>query len=184
MTTNHNYFPVRIKCPTGTINCDAPNQPNITTYLNEPKLLAALGFPITFKFSELNVAMNGAYQFFRSMYMPTVSQIAYLLDNKATSTNKSLRLLLINGREDYIVNTPGNIIAYDDMQWSGQAEYRSVPWQPLPDDIDGATGFWKGTRDSRLVFVAVDAAGHMVPKDVRTGSFQILQKWISNGWKS
>lgn len=45
-----------------------------------------------------------------------------------------------------------------------------------------ATGFWKGTRDGRLVFVGVDGAGHEVPGDVREGSYRILSKFIDGGF--
>ena len=48
--------------------------------------------------------------------------------------------------------------------------------------VSAATGFWKGTRDGRLVFVGVDGGGHTVPGDVREGSAQILQRWIEGRW--
>lgn len=121
--------------------------------------------------------MSGAY------YMPRGGQVGSLLDMNMPSTGSPVKVLAINGNDDYIVNTPGTILAYDDVKWSGQKEYRSAPWKSMPKDVAGATGKWKGTKDGKLVLVTLDGAGHMVPRYNPKGSVHILQKWLAGGWK-
>lgn len=95
---------------------------------------------------------------------------------------EGMRLLVLNGNEDYIVNTPGQKWLYDNLLWSGHAEYRINKWRDVPSDIN-ATGFWKGTGDGRLVFVGLDGAGHGVPGYLPEASYRVLQRWISNEWR-
>ena len=71
---------------------------------------------------------------------------------------------------------------YDNLLWSGQAEYRAASWKTLPEDEVAATGTWKAARDGRLAFMAIDGAGHMVPGDVREGSYKIVHKWLKGDW--
>lgn len=94
-----------------------------------------------------------------------------------------VRVLVMNGNDDWICNTPGNKLAYDEVRWSGQADYRSRPWRALPAGV-AATGEWKGTADGRLVFVAVDGAGHELPQWAREGSHQILERWMAGEWRA
>ena len=93
-----------------------------------------------------------------------------------------IKVLVLNGNDDAVVNTYGNMWQYDNLLWSGQAEYRTASWKTLPEDEVAATGTWKATRDGRLAFMAIDGAGHMVPGDVREGSYKIVHKWLKGDW--
>lgn len=145
---------------------------------------SALKFSSSFTFQETNTEINHEYFTHNTTFLPTLTSIGAIVDAYLQSERDDIRLLVINGKEDYIVNTPGNILAYDDLRWSEQAEYRFRPWLPLPGDVSPSTGSWKGTRSGRLAFVAVDGAGHMVPHDQSEGSYKIMQKWLDGGWKS
>lgn len=173
--------PVGIGCSNFPL-CDDERKGNFTAYLNQPHILDALHFPPSFTFSPINWAINTAYTDNASPWKPTTHELAAILDAHAhPSLRADIRLLILNGNEDFVVNTPGNVWAYDNLLWSGHAEYRISRWVAMPEDV-AATGFWKGTRDGRLVFVGVDDAGHTVPGDVREGSGQILRKWLKNEW--
>lgn len=89
-----------------------------------------------------------------------------------------IRMLVLNGNDDFLVNTAGNKRAYDNVRWSGQAEFRAASYNPI-EGVPGAAGDWKATRDGRLTFVSLDGAGHVLPHDVREGSLEVLERWIA-----
>lgn len=93
-----------------------------------------------------------------------------------------IKVLVMNGNLDYIVNTQGNMWQYDQLEWTGMADYSSKDWQPLKKGM-AETGFWKATSDGRLAFVAIDNAGHTVTADASEGSYQILEKWLHGEWR-
>lgn len=157
--------------------CDDPRKGNFTDYLNQPHIKAALRFPPAFTFKPVSWAINTAYTDGRTPFKPTTREVGAILDAYLTPGLGDIRLLVLQGNEDFIVNTPGQAWTYDNLRWSGQAEYRIQAWRELDEDVK-ATGFWKGTVDGRLLFVGLDGAGHTVPGDVREGSLQTIQKWI------
>ena len=170
-------------CPIGPPLCGDIRKGNFTDYINQKHIKGALGFPESFEFEAINFAVNLAYILGGSVYRPTTREMASILDAAPTGLG-DVRLLVLNGNEDYVVNSPGQRWQYDRLHWSGQAEYRIAPWRDLADedDLAAATGFWKASPDARLVFVGVDGAGHTVPGDVREGSWRIVQRWIEGGW--
>lgn len=109
-------------------------------------------------------------------------QLEAVLDAPQGSGLEGLRVLVMNGNEDYIVNTPGQKWLYDNLLWSGYADYRLKAWKDLPKDTT-ATGFWKGTDDGRLVFVGLDGAGHGVPGYLPEASYRVLQRWLADEWR-
>jgi cathepsin A (carboxypeptidase C) len=127
------------------------------------------------------MAVNSAFTFYKDPFKPTTREVANILDAYRTPNLGDIRVLVLQGNEDYIVNTPGSIWVYDHLRWSGLADYRLAHWQDLPERI-GATGSWKSS--GRLAFVAVDGAGHTVPGDVREGSYKIAQEWLEGGWRA
>lgn len=118
-------------------------------------------------------------------------EMGFLLDwpHDGQDRPQKLRILAINGNEDYIVNTPSVISVYDSIQWKGQAQYRTAGWKKWqPEDASrndegGAddTGMWKQSADKRLVLIGLDGAGHTVPEYVPESSLKIIDRWIS-GW--
>ncbi|KAH0492926.1 hypothetical protein TgHK011_007852 [Trichoderma gracile] len=170
-----NPFNVHIPCPNWPWCADI-RKGNITAYLNQPLVKAALGFPPSFTFEDIDIPLNTAYTLSKDPFRPTTRQVARVLD-------AGIRVLVLQGNEDYIVNTPGNVWAYDNLRWSGLADYRLARWRALPEGM-AATGTWKGDGgEGRLAFVAVDGAGHTVPGDVREGSWRIVREWLEGGWR-
>ncbi|RFU78532.1 peptidase s10, serine carboxypeptidase [Trichoderma arundinaceum] len=158
-----------------------PRKGNMSAYLNQDHIIKALNFPPSFVFDDVNIDINSAYTYFKDPFQPTTREVAQILDAYRTPGLGDIRVLVLQGNEDYIVNTPGNMWAYDHLRWSGLADYRLASWQQLPERM-AATGFWKSS--GRLAFVAVDGAGHTVPGDVREGSYRIAQEWIEGGWRA
>lgn len=153
----------------------------MSAYLNQDHIKKALKFPTSYVFEDVDLDINTAYTLFKDPWKPTTREVARILDAHHTPNLGDIRLLVLQGNEDYIVNTPGNMWAYDNLRWSGLADYRLAQWRALPEHI-AATGFWKSS--GRLAFVAVDGAGHTVPGDVREGASQIAQEWIQGGWRA
>lgn len=178
--------------------CTSPTQGNISAYLNNPKIKQALGLDSEFTYHDINTVINKLYISNKDAWITTTGAVSFILDAhkspavvgggtaRHTQPGNSnslgdIRVLVLNGNEDYAVNTPGNKWLYDGLPWSGQAEFRAAKWRPL--EGMGADGEWKATRDGRLAFVAVDGAGHTVPADKREGAYRIVQKWLDGGWR-
>lgn len=78
----------------------------------------ALRFSSNFTFQETNTEINHEYFTHNSAFLPTLTSFGAIVDAYLQSERDDVRLLVINGKEDYIVNTRGNILAYDDLRWS------------------------------------------------------------------
>ncbi len=163
---------------------------NFTEYLNRKDVKKALQFPESFTYHDINLDLNSAYTTSGATWIPTTPKVAAILDAYQTpkfvedgTSIGDVRILALNGNLDAIVNTHGNVAQYERIIWSRMGEYRAADWRALREDEVKGTGSWKGTRDGRLVFMAVDGAGHMVPGDVPEASHHILQRWLHNGWR-
>lgn len=133
-------------------------------------------------YEAVNLKLHQAYVDSRTMLKPTTGEMAATLNAYETTALGDIRVLVLNGNEDYIVNTPGQKWTYDKLHWNGQPDYRIAKWAALPADM-ATPGFWKGTKDGRLVFVGIDGVGHTVVGDAREASHHILQRWIEGGWR-
>lgn len=153
---------------------------NLSEYLNQDAIKKAIGVPESVNFHMLSGAVGEAYG--TELTKSRARTLEQVLDAPPSSGLDGIRLLVLNGNEDYIVNTPGQKWQYDNLFWSGYADYRVSKWRDLPKDVN-ATGFWKGTEDGRLVFVGVDGSGHGVPGYLPEASYRILQRWIANEWR-
>ncbi|KAL7787868.1 Alpha/Beta hydrolase protein [Trichoderma ceciliae] len=174
-----NPFNVNIPCPNWPWCADI-RKGNMTAYLNQQHIKKALKLPSSFIFEDINQDVNLAYTYFKDPFKPTTREVARILDAYRTPNLGDIRVLVLQGNEDYVVNTPGNMWAYDNLRWSGLADYRLAHWRELPERM-AATGLWKSS--GRLAFVAVDGAGHTVPGDVREGSYRIAKEWLEGGWR-
>ncbi|KAJ6440160.1 N-terminal binuclear Zn cluster-containing/DNA binding domain-containing protein [Purpureocillium lavendulum] len=140
------------------IHQDCPSRPlcytgkgNFTRYLNQGHVKSALGFPESFVYNGINLDMNTAYTLGHDPLKTTTRELGAVLDAHETGGGLGdIRVLVLNGNDDYIVNTPGQQYVYDNLRWSGQADYRISSWRALPEEL-AASGFWKGTDDGRLV---------------------------------
>lgn len=164
------------------ISCQDPSTGNLTGYLNQEHVKKALDVPASKVFQLANTDIGEAFAQSATVFTPTTQQVASILDAYSElPAVADIKVLVLNGNDDFLVNSPGVVWAYDHLRWSGQAEYRIKKWRDLPDGM-ATTGSWKAMRDGRLAFVRVDGAGHVVPADVRQGSYNILQRWLQGGW--
>jgi cathepsin A (carboxypeptidase C) len=115
-----------------------------------------------------------------------MKQLASVLDASKTFTHRrgkdNIRLLVLNGNEDGLCNTPGVKWVYDRLSWSGAAGYRARRWKDLKDiglEPELATGEWKNSKDGQLLLLGVDGAGHMMPMDKPEAADWIVRKWIA-----
>ncbi|PON30495.1 carboxypeptidase Y [Trichoderma gamsii] len=180
MAGKRNPFNVHIPCPDWPL-CSDITKGNMTAYLNQDHIKKALKLPSSFVFVADDIDVDMAYIYSKDPFRPTTREVARILDAYRTPNLGDIRVLVLQGNEDYRLNTPGNMWAYDNLRWSGLADYRLAPWRELPEGM-AATGFWKSS--GRLAFVAVDGAGHTVPGDVREGSYRIAQEWLEGGWRA
>ncbi|KAK2589401.1 hypothetical protein QQS21_012924, partial [Conoideocrella luteorostrata] len=157
-------YNIHLPCPNPP-DCRDITKGNFTQYLNLDRVRKALDVPASKIFSDINWAINRGYSDYGDPWKPTSKEVAAILEayNELPYIG-DIKLMVLNGNADYIVNTPGNIWTYDNLRWSGQAEYRIKKWRPFPEGI-AATGKWKALKNGRLAFVAVDGAGHTVPGD-------------------
>lgn len=161
--------------------CVDPDIGNVTRYLNQDWAKLALNKEPSFLFRDVNMNMHLAFRENGSWSLPTTRQLSSILDARDDDM-VDFRVLVLNGNLDFYSNTAGNIWVYERLEWGGQDEYREMEWRPLKEGL-AATGSWKGAEDGRLVFIAVDEAGHTLPSDVREGSYRIVQEWLTGGWR-
>ncbi|KAJ6784693.1 hypothetical protein PWT90_00436 [Aphanocladium album] len=182
-------YNVHQKCPAYP-KCPDTAHGNFIQYVNQKEVKAALRFPESYVFSGINEDINNAYHDSGSAWVPTSPQLGRILDayqtREVVDDGKrigDIRVMALNGNLDYVINTHGNILQYERVIWSRMGEYRAAKWRNLEDEDVAGTGSWKGTGDGRLVFVALDGAGHTVPGDKPEPSFKIMQRWLHNGWR-
>lgn len=181
---------VHLRCK-NPAQCGRPDTGFISIYFNKPDVKEALGFSPAFEYKDIAWDLNTRYVERDEMTRPTSKLVASLLDAvhaepvvPQSTRSKGLadiKVLVFNGNDDWIVNSAGNKRVYDNLRWSKQAEFRAAKYRPL-EGVPETTGEWKATRDGRLVFMALDGAGHLVPGDARAGSLDILQKWMDGKW--
>ncbi|KAB0800564.1 hypothetical protein PPYR_06304 [Photinus pyralis] len=101
---------------------------------------------------------------------PVVDIVAKVLDK----TN--LKVQVVTGQLDLIVDTPGTIVWIDNMKWS-----RSREWSTVPRTVLSVNGVNEGYQKKLGNFAVywVNRAGHMVPADNPLAMNSILTDLIS-----
>lgn len=150
---------------------------NYTAYMNQEWVKEALSKPAGVFFNPFSKKMYESFHNSSAYMTPTTKELSNVLDYD----DAVIRVLVLNGKRDYIANWPGTIKTFNKLHWDGAKEFRENGWNSLHEQV--AHGEWKTTRDGRLVFVSLENAGHMVPLDQREGSFHIIQTWLDGGWK-
>ncbi|CAG9990018.1 unnamed protein product [Clonostachys byssicola] len=148
-------------------------------FFNQDWVQKALGFP-DFPFELIDFDTN--YRWVQAGYvnLPVTRELTWILDQ----TN--IKVLFINGNNDIIINTPGQMRMLDEQPWKDQAQYRSLgykEWYYRDGDLahhdeKGVErgGFWKGT--DRLQFYAIDEAGHFAPHFQPEPVGAVLRGWL------
>ena len=93
-----------------------------------------------------------------------------------------LKVLIYNGQDDFVVNTPGVLNYLNDLNWVNIPMWKRSIKQIWT--IHGANAGWAKVYNN-LWFVLVNHAGHMVPSDQPERAFNLLGHFISNNreWK-
>lgn len=132
-------------------------------------------------FELIDFDLNERWTESKNAYVPTTRELTWLLDNT------HVRILFINGNNDIIVNTPGQLRLLNEQPWKGQTWFQNQPlqeWYHRKGEVRGRRGNqggrWKGS--SRLSIFTVDEAGHMAPDDQPEAVEALVGSWISDEW--
>ncbi|KAL4068599.1 Alpha/Beta hydrolase protein [Scleroderma yunnanense] len=149
----------------------------IETYMNDPKVKAALGVSPQRQFSSCNMGVNQGFLKQGDAVQDTPALIPELVEN-------GIRFLIYAGVADMMCNYMGN------ERW-----LEVLPTKFLDEFLDAPTEIWTtahsnkpvgtvrsaggdGTRAGNITFVAVHEAGHMVPYDQPEAALDLISRWI------
>lgn len=144
------------------------NEDYLTAWLNNTDIKAGLGvYPTTSSWISCNETM---YSTFGDDISRSFKQnVSYLLDN--------MRVLLYNGQNDILINTPSSEKWIYSLNWSKTAEFLKTP---KANWVVNQTVVGTVKQLNPLTFVFVKKAGHMVPTDQPANALNMVRKWINN----
>ena len=90
---------------------------------------------------------------------------------------KELKVLLYNGQDDFLVNTKGSFLWFEEMEWYGKEEFYKAG-RELWYHGDVPAGYVK--RFERFVQVVVNKAGHLVHHDQLLNGRDMIRRFIFN----
>ncbi|KAJ4258063.1 hypothetical protein NW762_008203 [Fusarium torreyae] len=151
-------------------------------FLNRRWVQKQLGFH-HFPFDLIDFDTSERWDEAENIHLPVTRELTWILDNT------DIQVLFINGNNDIIINTPGQMRMLDEQPWEGQAHYRSLNYTAwhfkdgeLTSDVDGWNvkmgGFYKG--NARLSFFAVDEAGHLSAHHQPEAIGAVVRAWLRN----
>ena len=102
--------------------------------------------------------------------MPYVDRVEYLLEN-------NVPVLIYNGQNDLIVETPGTMRWVEQIFYNHTETYKSTLFSPWK--VDGkVAGSMK--KAGNLEFKIVNNAGHMVPMDQGYNSLAMVKEFVNS----
>jgi len=149
----------------------------IETWLNNPRVKAALGVSPARDFASCNMDVNKAF----TMNGDGMHNAALLLPELV---NDGVRLLVYAGNADMMCNYMGNERWVDAMDSKFATEFRntkSTPWTPLDPSIAAGEIRSAGGGDKtagNVTFLNIYEAGHMVPFDQPEHALAMITRWI------
>ena len=158
-----NPYDIRIPCqqPPLCYDFDA-----VTTLLNDKDVQQDLGVDRKWvqcqRLVELFLIHDWIQQF--------QSDVASILESKR-------RVLVYSGKEDFICNYLGGLEWANTTKWSGQEEFSRAQFKEW--SVDGVVAGEVKNYDS-LTFLAVEAAGHMVPRDQPKHALDMLKRFLGD----
>jgi carboxypeptidase C (cathepsin A) len=90
---------------------------------------------------------------------------------------EKLPVLLYNGQDDIIVNTPSALNWIKQLPWSRQADFNQLEFSPLYDQQQNNIGLTK--QLGKLQVTIVNKAGHLAPMDQMNPSLVMLDGYIA-----
>lgn len=94
---------------------------------------------------------------------------------------RKTRVLVYNGQNDVVVNTPGVLHYLSSIDWEHISEWKKAKKQiyTISKEVVG----WAKTHQN-LWFVLINGAGHMVPTDQPVSTFHMITRFVNkeNNW--
>ncbi|ANB14263.1 carboxypeptidase C PRC1 [Sugiyamaella lignohabitans] len=172
--TGKNVYDVRKTCdPNSNGLCyEALNYVN--QYLNQANVKQALGVQNSITFQDCNNQINSNFINSGDWLQPTQRRVANVLD-------AGVPVLIYAGDKDYICNWLGNRAWTQNLQWSGQTEFKQTKTRKwLTKDKKTYAGDVTNAR--HFTFVRLFNAGHLVPHDQPENSLDMVNRWISGDY--
>eukprot|EP01017_Pseudomicrothorax_dubius_P012097 TRINITY_DN14760_c0_g1_i2.p1 TRINITY_DN14760_c0_g1~~TRINITY_DN14760_c0_g1_i2.p1 ORF type:complete len:188 (+),score=36.79 TRINITY_DN14760_c0_g1_i2:578-1141(+) len=136
----------------------------LETYLNRDDVKAKYGAHSDYKNMNWDV-----FERFDNDYINSAAPaLGYVLEH--------ISVLVYNGQDDLVVNTPGVQRYLSKVQWRGQDGFNSLEFSPWTIQKQN-TGLMKSYDN--LTFVIVNKAGHLVPLDMLASSYDMLDRYIT-----
>ncbi|KAF8322592.1 serine carboxypeptidase [Clavulina sp. PMI_390] len=169
-STGKNIYDLSKPCDGGIETLCYPVTKNISTYLDQPHIRAVLGVDKSIgRHASCNNEVGMAFSLNLDSLHQTKFYVAALLE-------RSVRVLIYVGVNDWICNWKGNQRWVEALEWSGHDDFaaaETVEWK-IDGKVVGATKNAKG-----LTFTTILGAGHMVPYDKPTEALTMLQAWFN-----
>ena len=151
---------------------NAPQPLNV--WLNQTNVIKYLGLDPSVTFQDCNAPMY--LSFYNDISQSYADNITYLLTNPINP----IPVLLYNGQDDIIVNTPGALAWINEMNWYGNTGFKQAT--RLEWLAPNGTSYGNVKKYQNFTFVTVYGAGHMVPGDQPASARDMLNRFIYNHW--
>ncbi|MCJ1318181.1 hypothetical protein MMC15_003509 [Xylographa vitiligo] len=169
--TGQNVYDVRGKCE-DTSNLCYSMLGSVSKYLNQPKVLSALGAEVS-SYESCNFDINRNFLFQGDWMQPFHRLVPGILEK--------IPVLIYAGDADFICNWLGNEAWTEALEWPGKAAYNKVDRSFLKLDGDGAS-IGEIKTSGNFTFMRIYGAGHMVPYDQPVSSLEFFNRWIGGEW--
>ncbi|RDW75873.1 hypothetical protein BP5796_06694 [Coleophoma crateriformis] len=155
--------------------CDDFANGTTMKYLNSKRVHDALEIPLNFTYYGLNMELNERFCASGDCAIPTTRELQYVLEEMDT------KVLVINGNNDALTTTEGNIRFYEHLPWNKEALFRVqhfVDWFWPNGKVGGMKG-GQAKSAGKLSFATVDEAGHTSPGDQPEAVAFLIECWVN-----
>lgn len=167
-----NPYDIRKKCGSNPLCYDFTA---LTNWLNDASVQSALGVKAGTTWQSCNYQVN---QGFAYDWMKDFQQDANAV------LEAGLPVLIYAGDCDFVCNWLGNQAWTLALDWSGKSDFNKAamhPWSAGGTAAGEARTAPGSTKGSRLTFLRVYDAGHMVPMDQPANALAMINNFISGG---
>jgi carboxypeptidase C (cathepsin A) len=114
---------------------------------------------------------NNVYEALTTDFMQSVAtKVAYLLEN-------NLPVMLYNGQDDIICNSPNQQNWVGNLNWTHQNDFYNTEFQVWVYENQTMAGLMK--QNSGLTFVIVNKAGHLSPMDQINTTTEMVRRFVA-----
>ncbi|RLN46716.1 hypothetical protein BBJ29_008316 [Phytophthora kernoviae] len=177
LETGRSPYDIRKECETAvwdSVACQL-KMSKIKAYLDSPQVREFLGVDPSFgEWAMLNYTINA--NFFGA---PHYSGFISVADKVSDLLNAGLHVLLYVGDADLLCNIYAIKATAEKLKWSGSGDFNATK-ECLYLTASGISNAGTVRSYSRLTYVAVHNAGHMVPGDQPELALDVISKFIRN----